>query len=283
MKRDDGFWEAPLPPPELWHPDDVVWLRRSHFGSLLDRAASGESPHDLILVEADDLAEAEVAQFWSDFLPQVCARDRHDWSGIRAWVDEIRNKYGMSQLHRFERIAARYGAFLGARLEPLLEGRAIAAAFGLGTSTAKVKTWHHLRSLGSHVLAEGRSRYDAVAADPSLGTVEAERMTMQSANFLQVVFRYEALAYQCQKLRLDVNFIEHEGRPEPTEKQRRVKAWFDVQVARLWGSFEMVPFLVTQLRSPEDVLDTPENWPRFRMSESGEVRPVLPAGNRERA
>jgi Lipase maturation factor len=272
VKRGDAFWQASLPAPELWHPDDVVWLRRSHLGALMKRAASGESPHDLVLVGADDIAAADVTRFWSEFLPGVGAR--HDWTGVRQMVDRIRSAYGAPALRRFERIAARYGVLLAARLEPLLEGRAMALPFGLGTSTAKVKTWHHLRLLASHVLSEGRERYDAVAADPSLGRAEAERMTMQSGNYLQVLFRYEAVLYQCQKLRLDANFIEYDGRPELTEKERRVKEWFDALVSRLWGSVEVVAFLTTQLKGPEDVLDIPESWPRFRMTETGEVKPV---------
>lgn len=274
MKRGEGFFQAPLPVPELWHLDDVVWLRRSHLGRLMKKASRGESLHDLVLVEADDIVAADVARFWSDFLPAVCARNRHDWAGIRETVDHIRSAYGAPELRRFERIAARYGALLAARLEPLLEGRAIPSPFGLGTSTPNVKTWHHLRLLASHIITEGRDTYDAVANNPLLGVAEAERMTMQSGNYLQVLFRYEAVLYQCQKLRLGVNFVEHEGRPEPTEKQRRAKQWVEALISRLWGSPEVVAFLTTQLKGPEDVLDVPESWPRFRMMESGEVKPV---------
>jgi hypothetical protein len=275
MKLDDGYWDEPLPAPELWHPDDVVWLRRSRVGNLMKRARAGESPHELVLVHGEGLSAEDVSRFWGDFLPAVTAADRHDWAGLRAAVLALRARHDGATLHRLERIAARYAVLLSARLAPCVPELTPANAFGFKMTTAtKLKTEHHLRLFAYHALGEGRAAYDALVAEPSRAEAEAERMTMQSANYLPVLFRYEAVLYQCQKLRLQQAFTEHEGRTEPTEAQRRTKARVEGAIKGIVGSLDMVEFLRSQLSGPEDVLDVPEAWPRFRMDASGEVKPV---------
>src|SRR5438045_6149703 len=102
--------------------------------------------------------------------------------------------------------------------------------------------------------------------------VIAAAMTMQSGNFLRAVFQYELLVYQSQKLRLLEAATEHAGRPPLSEQQQRAKARLDAVVRRLWGAVALTEFLKTQFLSEEDVLDVPENWPRFAFAANGEVK-----------
>ena len=118
------------PHPETWHFDDLVWLRRSVIGPLMERARRGEDPHALVLVGADGISPEDVERFWNDFLPTVALHDRRDWRGMRGAVQGMRAKYGRALLYRFERIAGRYGALLLARLEPLFNDRGLLPVFG---------------------------------------------------------------------------------------------------------------------------------------------------------
>jgi hypothetical protein len=274
MRLEDGYWDAPLPAPELWHPDDIAWVRRSHLGELMKRAAHGESPHDLVLFHANGIAADDVSRFWDELVPIVAGSERNDWKRLRRAVEDLRRRYDRAQLHRWERVAGRYAVLLEARLTFLVPSLSAANGFGFKARAGKLKTGHHLRLFAYHVLGEGRDPYDALCRDSSLAAAECERMTMQSANYLQALFRYEAVLYQCQKLRLMKAFTEHEGRPEPSEAKRKNAEKLQAAVKGIVGSLDVVEFLRTQMTGPEDVLDTPEEWPRFRMDPTGEVRPV---------
>jgi hypothetical protein len=277
MRLEDGYWDAPLPPPELWHADDAVWLGRSHLGELAERAMKGENPHDLVAVRADGIDAGDVGRFWEEFSPLVAGLERHDWKGLRSVVDDLRRRHDRAQLYRWERVAARYAVLLEARLASLVPTLSAANGFGFkSAATGKLKTGHHARLLAYHVLGEGRAAYDDLFRDPSRAGSESERMTMQSANYLQALFRYEALLYQCQKLRLMQAFTEHEGRSEPSEAKRKSAEKLQAAVKGIVGSLDLVDFLRTQMSGPEHALDTPEAWPRFRMDATGEVRPVRP-------
>jgi hypothetical protein len=116
-----------------------------------------------------------------------------------------------------------------------------------------------------------------VIRDPTLAVGHAANMTMQSGNFFHAVFRYELLVYQSQKLRMLEAITEHAGRPPPTEAQKRAKAQFEGFARRLFGAVELTEFLKTQFKTQEDVLDVPENWPRFEFAKTTEVRRV-PSG-----
>jgi len=275
MRLESGYFEAPLPAPELWHPDDIVWLRRSHLGELMTRAERGENVHELVLVRGHGFDAADVRRFWDELVPTVTALDRDTWSGLRHAVDAARTKYGRAELHRFERIAARYAVLLSAKLSPLVSKLTFENGFGFRPGApVRLKTEHHVRLFSYHALAGGRTAYDALVADPVRAVSEAERMTMCSALFLPALFRYEAIAYQCQKLRLMAAFTEHEGRPEPSAAQRANKERGEALLRGIVGSLHVVDFLKTQMKDARDVLDVAEAWPRFRMDATGEVRPA---------
>jgi hypothetical protein len=271
MTLKDGYWDAPLPTPELWHFEDLFWLRRSHLGRTMQRVARGEDPHALVAARAPEITSDEIDRFWSDFLPTIGAVHRDDWKGLRQTVGELRARYGRERMHRFERIANRYAAFLLAKLEPSFVDEGIAPVFGRVKPSLDVSSLYHLRLLTHHIVAEGREHYDAIIFDPRLAQEHAARMTMCSGNRLLALFRYETLVFQAQKLRLMGACLEHGGRPEPTDKQRLGKERMDAIARRLFGVLDVVDFLRTQFLQEEDVLDVPERWPRFFINERAEV------------
>jgi hypothetical protein len=235
------------------------------------RVRSGESSHELVLSGADDITAEDVARFWSEFVPTFAARHVEDWSGVRKTVEEARYRYGRPMLHRFERIAGRYGAFLFAMLEPLFDDRGISPVFGRVKPTLDVKSMLHLRLLALHVVVTGKDSYDTVIANPLTARAHAERMTLCSAYALHAILRYEALVYQSQKLRLLEASLEMAGRKKPTGRKLEARNRADAIVRRLFGGVDLVDFLKTQFHSEEDVLDVAEALPRFVLTSDAEV------------
>jgi hypothetical protein len=283
MRREDGYWDQPLPSPELWHFDDLVWLRRSHLGPLMERATRGEDPHALALLGAKELRPEDARELWDGFLPKILAHGSHDWRGVRGVALRIREEYGRARLHRFERLIGRYAILLLARLEPLFLDGGFSAILGKKPATLDVKTHHHLRLLCQHIMSEGQSTYDSVFREPASAAAFVPQMTLSSGYYFQAVLRYEAFVYQSQKLRLFEAYEQHRGRPAPTDKQRQNLERMGAIVRRIIGPIEIVEFLKTQFAGPEDILDIPENWPHFELLATGEVRRLepLPCGCKE--
>lgn len=270
VEKDVAWFERPLPPPELWHFDDIVWLRRSGLGGLMRRAAEGEDAHSLVMHDAPELEPGDIDRFWNEVLPESAAY-RRDWTGLRGIVTSLRRRHGEATLYRLERIAARYTAFLFERLEPLFLDGGMKHLLGNGPATLDVQTSFHVRLLCQHIVGEGRAAYDAVMRDPMLARDELGKMTMQSGAFFQALFQYETVVFQSQKLRLLKAYDERRGRKTPTEAQRQKIERLDQKLRRLFSVFDYGDFLRTQFLSEEDVLDVEERLPVFALKPDGEV------------
>jgi hypothetical protein len=268
---DDMFVEHPLPPPELWHFEDVYWLERSRLGHAMARVARGDDPQRWIAHAAPELAPPIIDQFWNELVPWIAARHRSDWHGLRQSVAELRARYGRPQLYLFERIAARYGALLFAKLEPLFSDAGVRPLWGHTKPTLDVPSLYELRLLTHHIVAQGRTAYDAVIASPRSAAEHAVRMTMFTGHSFQALFRYEALVYQAQKLRLLDAVTKTLGRPEPNAKQRAARERGNAYAKRCFGALVAIDFLKTQFTGDEDILDVPERWPRFEFTPEAEV------------
>jgi hypothetical protein len=268
----------PNGPPELWHFEDVVWLRRSRLGSSMRRCARGEDPHALVIAEASDLSQADVDTFWNDVVPGPVARHRQGWAGIRQSVTALRDAHGRDGAYRLSRIAGRYEVLLLARLEPLFLDRGIAPVFGNVKASLDVKSYFHLRLLTAHVIGMGRDAYDAVMSDPASAQAHVPSLTMPSGGVFLALFGYEDLVYQSHKLRLLDAFTKFDGRPEPSVAQRQAEEARTAMVERLFGAVEFIEFVKTQFLDDEDVLDVPEELPRFTILDSTEVVRAVPPG-----
>ena len=139
---------------------------------------------------------------------------------------------------------------------------------------------YELRLLTHHVIAEGKAAYDAVIADPISANLHAARMTMFTGHGFQALFRYEALVYQAHKLRSLESFTKTMGRHEPPPKQRAARERADAFSKRVFGAVSVIEFLKTQFTSDEDVLDTPEHWPRFEFTQEAKLVYVAPRAYR---
>jgi hypothetical protein len=266
----DMFVEHPLPPPELWHFDDAYWLYRSRLGRAMSQVAGGADPHRFIADGAPEL-EAVVEQFWSEFVPRVQARHRDSFLGLRQSVNELRAHYGRAHLYLFERVAGRYGAFLFARLEPLLNEPGLRGLSGSAPLPLGVGSLYELRLLTHHILAEGRAAYDRAIAEPRSARENAARMNLFTGHSFQALFRYEALVYQSQKQRLLDAMTKTRGQKEPTARKRAAREKSEASGRRGFGALVVVEFLKTQFTSEEDVLDIPERWPAFEYTADNEV------------
>jgi hypothetical protein len=262
----DMFVEHPLPPPELWHFEDVVWLYRSRLGRAMRAVQRSESPHALIAQDAPELA-AEVEAFWSELVPQLRAADFTD---LRARVEALRSQFGRERLYAFERIAGRYSALLFARLDPTFEAAGVGGYLKPGPQALGVDSLYELRLLTHHIIAQGRSAYDAVIAEPASASEHAAAMNGFSAHSLQAIFRYDWLVYECQKLRLLETVLQIQGRTPLTARGELTRVKNEALAKRVFGALTAVEFLKGQLQGSEHA-DIAENWPRFSFDERAEV------------
>jgi hypothetical protein len=142
-----------------------------------------------------------------------------------------------------------------------------------------VKSPYHLRLLCLDMVAQGRAVFDAVLKEPTLAREQAARTTLATGAFLPALFRYESFVYQAYKQRLIEASLEHGGRPEPTPAEKAKKARGQEIATRLFGGVDMMVFLKTRFTTDEDVLDVPENLPRFVIQPDTEVKRAHPAGS----
>ena len=260
----------PLPPPELWHFEDVYWLQRSRLGDVMARVARGADPHTLIAEGAPELA-AEVETFWGELVPQLRAAPVDSFVGLRARVMALRARYGRERLYALERIAGRYAAYLFARLEPSWRAAGLRAYFAEGPQALGVNSLYELRLLTHHIVAQGREAFDAAIAEPALAGQHAAVMTLFTGHCFQAVFRYEWLVYESQKLRLLEAVFKTAGRDPLSPKQERARAKNEALAKRGFGALTIAEFLRSQLETEEHTLDIPERWPRFVFNARAEV------------
>jgi hypothetical protein len=269
MRRNDPRFSYSVPVPELWHPEDVIWLRRSFVGALMNRAKGGENPHELVRARAE-LTDDDVARFWNDFVPVVSSKDRRTFDSLKGALSELRAAFTPEDLYAFERLAGRYTLLLAAKLESRFLEPGIAPALRGESAIPNVKTFLHLRLLAFHILCEGRARYDEACCSEDAALGHAKHLTLTTGSYLLALFNYESFVYQSQKLRAHQAFTEHRGREPLTEKAAEALVKTEAVLANLWGAMEMMPFLRSQFAAPEHA-DIPENWPHFRLTEDDEV------------
>ena len=265
----DMFVAHPLPPPELWHFEDVVWLYRSRLGHAMRLAQRGVSPHALVAQDAPELAD-EVETFWRELVPQLQAADWQSFDGLRARVETLRAQYGRERLYAMERIAGRYSALLFGRLDPQLQAAGLRAYLKPGPQALGVNSLYELRLLTQHIIAQGRDAYDAVTAQPETAGDYAASMTCFTAHAPQAVFRYEWLVYQSQKLRLLDTVLHIAGRKPLTPRQELTRRKNEALAKRVFGALTVAEFLKGQFQTREHA-DIPENYPTFSFDQNGEV------------
>ncbi len=188
VQRDGRVWKEWLPDPELFHPDDLIWQRRSpRMRALMDHAAAH--------ISADDLR-----RFWEQFIARAGHENQRDWTDIAAAVGRMRGEFDSDQLRKFERVLGRLTLALLARVEPWLDAEPL----------------FQQRMLIHHIIAEGQATYEAVSRDPAKAAGFVAQMTDETGLFLTAIFWPETLAFHARKFRLLQRFVVLEYLPGPS-------------------------------------------------------------------
>jgi hypothetical protein len=136
------------------------------------------------VLEESDLTPAEVTQFWQEFVP-LLAQDREDFAHHREKAAELKLRFGMMQLHRFERILERFCWILRQRTERY--------QFGDGEPKIPLKSSFRYHMLLHVIVLDGRDAYLAMLEDPSRACARAERASKESELRALSVLRSDVL------------------------------------------------------------------------------------------
>jgi hypothetical protein len=160
---------------------------------------------------------------------------------------------------------------LVARLEPLYLGRG-------SKPELPARTYFHLWMAAHHIIGQGRDAFLQAMADPrGSATAALAELTPQTGLYYLSVFRFEAMCFEAQKLRL-VSTITP---PFDEEKRRRIafsteemtpfEKWV-VEVSQTFsGFFNVMPFIRDAFKGPRFDQGYPELLPSFEQADSGEI------------
>jgi len=270
----EHFWDDILPPPELWHWEDIVWKRRSVLARLPAMVEAGESPHVAAaaqLTEGDDLSADDVERFWDSFVPRVAAADRSSWDSVPALVDALRDEFDERALLRMERVLGRLSFILSSKLDPKFFGAGIPALFGRAIPgiDPSVKSYLHLGMWVHQVILAGRDAYDDAVADPAAAGPHAQGMDVAGGMYLTAVFRYETFIFEAQKARLLHAVLESGRKQQFTLEDEELAARLDAIAQRTWGAVDFSPFIREQFRGERFEQGHPERYPTFHFDDDG--------------
>jgi hypothetical protein len=273
---DPEFYSDAYGAPELWHPESIVWRRRSRFRELMERALAGRDDPMALAIWDGQLTAADVELFWNAFVPMLSAADRSTFDSLPALVEAVRARFDRKQRRVLARLLGRFSLILLARFEPLYLYRG--SKPGLAAPT-----YLQLWMLAQHILSQGKQAYLENLADASRWPAQLAQMTTQTGLYAYSVFRFEEMCFEAQKLRL----LSSVGYPhDPREKQVIAEKHrsadlsklsqgerFVVSLARtLSGFFCVMVDLRENFIGPAFDRGFPELYPTFEELESGDIR-----------
>jgi len=130
-----------------------------------------------------------------------------------------------------------------------------------------VKNYGRLWLLIHDVIWEGREAYEAMLADPLALRARAETLSLEHGLFLLTLFRFDAMVFEAQKLRLLNSFTESYRPASFVEKERQVRERF----AQLSMFPEVVDFLQDKFKGEPYDQGYPEHYPAYEVEPSGVV------------
>ena len=273
---DPNFYRYAYGEPELWHPETIVWRRRSRFNELMKRACAGrEDPLQLALWDGR-LAAADVELFWNDLVPMVTQADRSSFDSVPALLEAVNARFDRERRRVLARLLGRFTLILLARFEPLYLYRGSKAEL-------PASTYLQLWMLAQHSVAQGKRAYLAAYADPLACKAQLAAMTNQNGLYFNALFRFDEMCFEAQKLRLldSVSYPHDSAQKRVNVAKRRVtdlstlsKAErFVVKGARtLSGFFCVMDDLRESFIGPAFNRGFPELYPTFAELESGDIR-----------
>lgn len=279
---DPHFWADASAEPELWHFEAIAWRRRSRLGPWMDRArAAAADPDALVLEDAGGLSPHHVQLFWDELQPLMSGAARDSFETLPDAVRALRLRFDRGERRALERLLGRFALCLVARFEPLYLHRGHRPLLPL-------PTYFHLWLLALHLVGCGPAAYRRVFREPRLALEHIPALTPERGLYGLALFRYDALRFEAQKLRL-VECFTHPHDPEQkralADRLRRrdfdslpAGERFALRVAfRVSGYFHVLPAIRESFRGPRFEPDHPERYPRFIEDDGGEIR-VEPAG-----
>jgi hypothetical protein len=250
----------------------------------MERARTAAAPPDtLVLEDADGLDARHVRRFWRDLWPLFAGPARASFEHLPDAVSALHERFERRERRALERLLGRYALCLVARFEPLYLHRG-------QRPLLPVPTYFHLWLLAHHIIGAGPVAYRRVFADPLSAADFIPELTAQTGLFALGLFRYDALRFEAQKLRLIESFTHpHDAAAKQALAERLRRGDFEgmpsgerfaLRVAfRVSGYFHVLPAIRESFQGPRFEPEHPERYPRFVEDESGEIR--LDAGSRQ--
>jgi Lipase maturation factor len=274
---DPELWADSSAEPELWHFEAISWRRRSRLGPLLERAATGRSSADeLVLMQAEGLQPRHLTRFWNELVPLASGAARESFDSLPDAIRQLHERFDRAERRALERVLARYALFLVARFEPLFLHRGHAPLLN-------VPTYFHLWLLAHHIIGCGPEAYQRAYADPASAAEHIPQLTPQTGLYGMALFRHDALRFEAQKLRLIESFTYPHDQAAKRAQAERVRARrfddlpagerFAFNVAfRVSGYFHVLSALRDAFQGVRFEAEHPEQYPRFSEAASGEIR-----------
>jgi hypothetical protein len=266
--RNPHFWQLWLPNPELFDFDDVVWKERTVLGKLMDPESRSADLTALVTDAAGENAPtvADVDRFFDEFAKAARFEDPHDWSEVGARWRALRERFTPRELRRLERVAGRLTTALDARIERLAQMTEAVRQ--------QLPTHYDVACLAQHTLLLGREAVEGALAHPRTAITRAAEVTPESGLYLSAMFRLDRLVWEAHKMRfLDMILVRSSERFPDSERARSERK-LEETAKKLWGVSKLSAFLRTKFKEPEYCDGTPEQYPEFIESNTGEILPV---------
>ena len=241
----------------------IAWRRYSKLNRLMRRARKGEDPMQAILADVTDLGVQDVERFWNEFVPMARGFDRDDWTHIHLAKEQLEQRFGPEQMLKFERVLGRLCVFASVKLDPLV-------LYRFGKPLLPVKNYGRLWLLMHDVILDGRDAYKAMLDDPLSLAPRAEQLSLERGLYLMTIFRYEAMIFEAQKLRLIQNFVISYHTPTP--RRARFEARLRKLGERVTLFIEAFEFLQDKLKGPAYDRGYPERYPEWIRTPEGVVQ-----------
>jgi hypothetical protein len=187
--RESWVAQITYPEPELFHPDWLDYKRRSAAIRALTAAFAAGAEPDRAVLAGSNLTAEDVRRFWQELIP-LFARDRGQLELLHGRAAELRGRFGMDQLQRFERLLERFAWLLRVRSE----------RYHFADATPKIPIESNFRyHMFLHdVVCDGREAYLELLAHPEQMAARAERSTDAGQLWALLMLRYDnMMAHVC--------------------------------------------------------------------------------------
>jgi hypothetical protein len=214
------------------------------------------------VTDAPGLDANDVTCFWETFLPALREYDRNDWSKLRDMRHALIARFGLVQLRKLERVLGRLCVLASGKIDPLYLHRL--------RPPLRAKNYAYLWMAVQDAIWDGREAFEAMLADPLSLNARLDTMTLERGLFFNGVFRYDALVFESQKLRLIHNFVlSHYTPPSPSRARWEERGRAFAKRVTVFG--EVFEFLQDKLKGPPFDEGYPECYPRYVFQPEGVV------------